>query len=155
MRELFDYDPEEGILVWQLPGKGRRVGDPVTCKDAGGYVVVKLDQVRYYAHQVIWLWHTGAWPEDEVDHQNRVRHDNCWDNLRAATPKQQAENRKLYCTSQSGFPGVRWRHDKLRWYACIRDAGTYHWLGAHLTLIDAVAARLRAERALYTHSPIN
>ncbi len=152
---MFDYDPETGDLIWQLPGKGRRVGDVAGCIDSGGYVCVKVDQVKLYAHRVIWVWMTGEWPDSEVDHRDRSRSNNVWLNLRHATPKQQAENRKVYSTSVSGVPGVRWRHDKGQWWASIRSAGRYFWLGTHDTLIDAVAARLRAERSLYTHSPIH
>lgn len=155
VRELFDYDPDEGVLIWVAPGKGRRVGDAVTCRDRGGYVCVKVDQVKLYAHRVIWLWMTGEWPESEVDHEDRVRHNNAWLNLRHATPKQQAENRKLYVNSTSGASGVRWHQGKDKWVAYISHLGAYVWLGAHDTLIDAVAARLRAERTLYTHSPLN
>lgn len=37
---------------------------------------------------------TGAWPEKLVDHKNRIRDDDRWDNLRQLTPALNALNKE-------------------------------------------------------------
>ena len=150
--EMVHYDPETGSFTHLVDRQGCRAGGVAGCVDGAGYLCLKLDQQKYYAHRLAWLYVTGEWPSHEVDHKDRNRANNKWLNLRPATDKQQAENRKLYVNSTSGFRGVVWREAKRKWEARIRhnDADTY--LGLHDTLVDAVVARLHAERALYTHA---
>lgn len=44
------------------------------------------------AHRVAWLLMTTEWPSHHIDHINRVRTDNRWSNLRAATVSQNCKN---------------------------------------------------------------
>lgn len=151
LKELVHYEPETGVFTHRVSRQGCRAGDAAGCVDPAGYWVIKLDQQRYYAQRLACLYMTGWWPADEIDHKDRARANNAWANLRPATDKQQAENRNLYTTSTSGFRGVVWREKKQKYEARIRNNGANHYLGLHSTIIDAVAARLSAERALYTH----
>ncbi len=152
LKKLVHYEPETGVFTHLVSRQGCRAGDIAGCEDADGYWVIKLDQKRYYAQRLAWLYMMGVWPTDEVDHRDRKRLHNRWTNLRPATDKQQAENHNLHSNSTSGFRGVTWREKKQRYEASIRHKGAYYSLGLHGTIIDAVAARLRAERELYTHA---
>ncbi len=152
LKKLVHYEPETGVFTHLVSRQGCRAGDIAGCVDGAGYWVIKLDQKRYYAQRLAWLYMMGEWPENEIDHRDRNRLHNRWVNLRPATDKQQAENRDLRSDSTSGFRGVTWREKKQRYEACIRHKGAYYSLGLHDTIIDAVAARLSAERAFFTHA---
>ena len=113
----------------------------------------KIARRSYGVHQLAWLYVTGAWPEHEVDHENRVRSDNRWTNLRAATHKQNQENRTPRHDSSSGVTGVLWSNRDQAWRTTICIDGRKRQIGTRKSLIDAVALRIRASREHHTHSP--
>ena len=112
-----------------------------------------VDGKRYLAHRLAWLYMTGEWPSKELDHEDRNRSNNRWLNIRVATKKQNGENRKLHKNSQTGVRGVSWDAKLQKFRARIFHNGKPRFLGLHGTIIDAVAARLNAERALFSHAP--
>jgi len=76
VRAQFTYDPDTGVLTRK---KGRTSRKP----NGSGYLTTAVGETRYVTHRLIWLWMTGDDPgEADVDHENRVRHDNRWNNLR-------------------------------------------------------------------------
>jgi hypothetical protein len=99
LKELLHYDPETGAWTRRVAvGRhGRyRAGSPAgTINPKLGYVVICIDYQHYYGHRLAWLYMTGEWPSDEVDHKNLVRHDLRWENLREATETQNRRNRSV------------------------------------------------------------
>ena len=151
LRELLNYDPGTGIFT-ALKGRPKlRVGAIAGTKREDGYIWIKIDYAQYGAHRLAWFYMTGTWPAAELDHWDRNRSNNAWANLRPATDKQQAENRKIYITCTSGIRGVRFESGK--WRARIGHAGRYLHVGFFRTKEEAIAARLVAERTLFTHAP--
>ena len=49
---------------------------------------------------------TGEWPSTIVDHKNRIRSDNRWENLRTATRSENGINSQVKKNNTSGFKGV-------------------------------------------------
>jgi hypothetical protein len=154
--ELLHYDPETGQFTWRVDPnpikKGRtQAGDVAGTLTSCGYVSINIQGTHYYAHRLAVFYVTGEWPSHEIDHKNGKRADNCWLNLRHATEKQQRENATPQRRSQSGVRGVYWFKRTQQWRAVINHDKRAFSLGYHDSLLDAVAARLRAERALFTH----
>lgn len=85
LREILHYDPETGIFVWRIQAKATRPIGSKAGHNRGGYVQLCINQVRYYAHRLAWLYMTGDWPKFEIDHKNRIKNDNRWINLRDVT----------------------------------------------------------------------
>lgn len=82
-RYYLRYDEESGKLYWRRqPNRSVMPGQVAGSKRNDGYVVVMLAGHVYLAHRLIWLIKTGNWPEREIDHINRDKSDNRWDNLR-------------------------------------------------------------------------
>ncbi len=75
---------------------------------------------------------TGEWV-DEVDHENTVRSDNRWDNLRAATRGQNRANCGAYKNNTSGLKGVSFYKRTGKWKAQIQASGKKTFLGYFLT----------------------
>jgi hypothetical protein len=92
VRELFIYDPETGVLTWRKSAGRKKAGDIAGTKHKHGYTVVNVDSKGYGAHQIIWLYVTGEWP-NLIDHINGVRDDNRFANLRHADKAANARNR--------------------------------------------------------------
>jgi len=119
VRKLFDYSPDTGELRWKVSKPGRqRAGNIAGKQNIRGYRDVGINNIRYRAHRVIWLYVTGAWPTGQIDHINGVRNDNRFANLRDVTHAQNQQNlRGPRRPSESGYLGVSW----------IKNDGIFCW----------------------------
>lgn len=104
----------------------------------------------YYAHRLAWLFMKGEWPPDglDIDHEDGVRANNKWKNLRLATNGQNNWNtRKLYKSNTSGKRGVSWETFRQAWIARVTVDGHQINLGVFPKnkLKDAIAARKAGE----------
>jgi len=139
VKECFDYSPEDGILRWKINcGKGI-AGQPVGCVQANGSLRAGIDGYQYRLHRIIWFWMTGKWPKEVIDHKDRDKTNNKWNNLREATQSQNSLN-KISTTNTTGHKGVRWRKDRNCYYACIEINGKCHWVGSFKTKQEAIIA---------------
>lgn len=150
VRSRFDYDPETGRCFWKVAkaehflSNGKQKPETIakrfnkmhpegseafTTNTASGYKQAKLKGNTYALHRVIWLWMTGEWPEDQIDHFNHIRNDNRWTNLIEATSKQNNRNRKLPNNNQSGYMGVYYIPRVKKWIVYLSIDGKQKYLG--------------------------
>lgn len=141
LKEYLAYDPGAGVFRWRKVTSFRvKVGALAGCRRRNGYVVVCLDQVFYYAHQLVWLFETGSWPEEDIDHANRNKSDNRFVNLRAATRTQNNGNQGLSSRNTSGIKGVSWNKAVSKWCAQIGRKGQRHLVEFYASKEQAAAA---------------
>lgn len=162
LKERLSYDPLTGVFLW----KAREVRDEFSRTDKGwnsryvgtiagcinssdGYVQIYIDRVRYTAHRLAFLFETGAWPKDHIDHINGIRTDNRLENLRECTIAENNRNNGPMITNTSGYKGVFTATKGRSWFAQISVNGSQHYLGSFTTKEDAAAAYDRA--AVYLH----
>ena len=107
LRHVLHYDRLSGLFTWVRPPKyhprmfGKTAG---TTND--GYVVIRIDSIKYKASRLAWLYVFGRWPVREIDHRDLDRSNNRLRNLRLATSSQNKANRKA--SNRTGLPkGVR------------------------------------------------
>lgn len=152
LRMVMRYDPATGLFERLIRTHNRwKPGPTAGTLRPNGYVIICVLAKQYRAHQLAWLYMTGRWPIDDIDHINRERSDNRWANLREATRKENMENAKTQHNNTSGFRGVYWDKKRLVWVAAIQHHKRAIYLGRFQTIVDAAAERLRAERALFTY----
>jgi len=85
LRELAHYCPETGQFT-HLKSKGRKkAGMPAGSVRRDGYVYVMFDGYRGMAHQFAWLYVTGEWPTQEIDHMDGNKANNEASNLEWCT----------------------------------------------------------------------
>lgn len=141
LKELLSYDPDTGEFVRLVDVRGgARTGDKCRRLSSAGYYQIGVDGWAYLAHRLAWLYMTGEWPADQVDHINGVRDDNRWDNLRQATQAQNCANKKRHRNNTSGYKGVSYeprRAANARWVAQIYFDGRTTRLGAWATAEEA------------------
>ena len=146
LREVLNYDPETGSFI-RLASKTRTdwVGRSAGGVVGNGYWLVSVDNKRYYGHRLAWLYMTGAWPENEIDHINRNRTDNSWPNLREATSSQNKANTGPMRRNTSGLKGVYWSAAANKYFSAL--SGKY--LGLFNSREEASVAYMAAARERY------
>lgn len=91
---------------------------------------------------------TGAFPKDQVDHINGVKHDNRWTNLREATNSQNVANTGANSRNSSGFKGV-YHHEAGKWQAKVMHLGKSKSLGLFDSPEQAARAYNEGARARF------
>jgi len=109
-----------------------------------GYIDIGIDGKIYRASRLAWLYMTGEWPQKTVDHENLLKIDNRWENLREAGASKNGANRRKLKNNTSGFKGVAVNRGK--WSASIRVGYKSIWLGRHDTPEEAHAAYMAAAK---------
>jgi hypothetical protein len=108
LRRILIYDPYTGLFKWRASGKGRpKVPDWM----AGtlmkvGYLSIAIGRLAYYAHRLAFLYMTGDWPSEQMDHIDGDRTNNRWSNLREASGSQNKHNTGVRSHNTTGARGV-------------------------------------------------
>lgn len=151
LRECFNYDPTTGVITWAKPTSSKRkIGDTAGCVANTGYIVIRLDGVMMLAHRAAWAMVFGVWPEHEIDHINRVRHDNRLANLREATRAQNSRNSTTRRNNPIGLTGVVRKGRRFQARICIDGRSIF--LGSYTTAKDASDAYKVAAKAVEQRS---
>lgn len=147
------YEPETGNFIARKFLSTRCREGEIMGNDSGhkGYVVIGLNRTGYYAHILAWFYMTGSWPDKTVDHKDRVRSNNRWDNLRLATVPEQNWNLTKRTGTKSKFIGVSSWADGRGWYAQITVLGKRFYLGTYQTEEEASSAYLIAKSKMHVH----
>ena len=123
LKTRVSYCPETGLFHWKASGFKRkedatRLGGCVcSCTNTAGYVVIRLDGKLYLAHRLAFLYMEGKMPEF-VDHDDRVRTNNIWSNLKAAT--RESNNRNVTASSNTGHVNITWVEKKKHFVVTIK-----------------------------------
>lgn len=150
-RSYLDYDPVTGVFTWKLKCGCKVPGTVCSHLSKAGYVRIGFRGRLYQAHRLAWLYMTGDWPPEQVDHIDGVRSNNAWSNLRAATNAENTRNSKLPCTNSSGFKGVSWSKEVGKWHAYVKKDGRRKHLGYFSEKDEA--ARVVCDARLALHGP--
>ena len=146
LKELLRYDPEAGVFTWLVRKKGTRgKGSIAGCiEKEEGYRIIKIDYIGYRASRLAWLYMVGYLPENDMDHINRIRHDDRIKNLRPVSKSCNARNRSVKKGTSSGIKGVSRRKGDRQWTAYIYIPARV-CLGRHNSKLDAAKARHTGE----------
>lgn len=146
LREVLFYDPESGIFLWRVEPRRRPINGPAGSLNRG-YRDICIDQQRYKAHRLAWLYMTGKMPTKAIDHIDGQPDNNRWSNLREASMSQNIANAKRRITNVSGYKGVSWVPQCSKWrvrvggkhvglFATVEEAGTAYAVAAQITYGD-------------------
>lgn len=151
IKALLSYDPETGLFTWLVTTGKAIAGSVAGTENDQGYIIIGIEGRRYRANRLAWFFMKGKMPErsNDVDHENRNRSDNRWDNLRDATRTQNNQNAKVRTNNRSGIRGVSWHGQNKKWDARIRVDGKTVLLGTHDCIAKASKARVDAEKEHY------
>ena len=138
---LLNYNPNTGLFIWLISTARRiKVGDIAGSLNNRGYITIIINGKSYKAHRLAFLYMTGNWPKDQVDHINMIKSDNRWNNLREANTSQNKGNSLKHNDNKSGVKGVYWNKTINKWCAQIGvNSKTIH-LGYFDNIEDAKIA---------------
>lgn len=157
-REVLSYDKKTGLLTWRVE-KGRRAKMGSVAGSINGkkeYIRIIVNGEKYLAHRLAWFIVTGSWPVSKLDHENGIKSDNAWKNLRLATNSQNLQNQKHAPESNksTGLLGVSrvWRSSTFQ--ARITLDGKTISLGNFRTPQEAHQTYIEAKRRLHPYGEI-
>lgn len=144
LREMVRYIPESGEFFH------RKTGEKIQCGGHNfGYATVRLFGVQFLAHRLAWLLMKGEWPKEQVDHINRVRKDNRWSNLRAASIAQNNAN-SIKSRPRSLPVGVRLNRNKTNPYMAVVSVGNRsQYIGSFATPERAHLAYIETKQRVH------
>ncbi len=137
LRRLLDYNPETGIFTRLIQRSNMKSGSVAGSVYPDGYVYIMINRERFLAHRLAWLYMTGSFPQMEVDHIDRVRSNNSWNNLRSVSTQQNSFNRSIHSNNKTGFKGVCFEKREGKFKASIRFNGRTRHLGYFSTAEEA------------------
>lgn len=153
LREIFDYRAETGELVYKRLRGSCLPGRVAGSMHHSGYRKIFLLGRFYAVHRLVWLHVHGSYPTKYLDHINRVPTDNRIENLREATPLENAQNQSITCKSKSGIRGVYWVEKLKMWLVRLRVAGKHMHFGYFTNKEDAIKARMEASKLHHPFAP--
>lgn len=97
LKSLLTYDPTTGHWSWIASGK-------VAGYLNHGYRNIMVEGKNYRGARLAFLYMTGSFPTKQVDHINRNRSDDRWENLRECDNSQNNQNKpsKNFCKIYNG-----------------------------------------------------
>ena len=164
LRKLLRYEPLTGKLFWRertpdmFKATASRTAvhicnnwtslfagkEALACVNPRGYRNGEVLGTSLLAHRVIWAMETGAWPVDQIDHEDHDRSNNRFMNLSEATHAENGKNQSMKSNNASGFNGVTWNKKARKWHARITIDRTLNHLGYFTNISDAIASRKAA-----------
>ena len=103
LQTILNYDSITGVLTWldrdSYWWTHNRTGTRAGTLTHHGYRQIQLGRngvkKAYKEHRLIWLYMTGVWPVDTIDHINHIRCDNRWCNLQELSRADNSRKRLL------------------------------------------------------------
>jgi hypothetical protein len=130
LKKIFTYDGKQLFKNNKIAGGIHK----------SGYRQIKLQNISYPAHRLIWVYHYGNIDVNlQIDHIDGNKDNNSIKNLRLVTAQQNCHNR-----SKLNAKGYTWNKKDKKWHASIYIQGKLKFLGQFINEIDARNSYLKA-----------
>ena len=149
LKEVLHYDPKTGNFTRLVRTSARiKIGDIAGSNRGGGRRQISVNGKIYLSSRLAWLYMTGAWPANQIDHKNGVRGDDRFSNLRDVDGFINQQNRRRAQNgNKTGLLGAHVARG--RYESRIMVNGKNHWLGSYQTAELAHAAYLKVKRKFH------
>ncbi|EBM1728385.1 endonuclease [Salmonella enterica] len=148
IRDLIDYNPENGVLTAKVNFSGRQAGSVIGSQTWQGYYAFSLFGKKCFAHRLAWLLHYGEWPSQPIDHINGIKTDNSIRNLRLCSLSQNQFNKPTQKNNTTGVKGVYWNKRDKRYVASVQFNGKKYSAGHHKDIDSAKEAVMKLREKL-------
>ena len=136
------YEPNTGNFyrIARPKGSNAPMGLIKTKPTTLGYIRIRILGKKYMAHQLAYFYMTNTWPI-QIDHDNRNRSDNWWNNLKASNDAHNRKNMSRRKSNNTGTTGVIWVEKRQRYVVRITSNYKQKWLGQFKTRLAAEYVR--------------
>ena len=93
LKEMLHYNPETGVFARKISRGNTKAGPIAGSKDKKGYIRVLFNGRRERLNRLAFLYMNGEFPKGQAAHENGIKDDNRWENLRDLTNEENASNR--------------------------------------------------------------
>jgi len=138
--EILEYFPDTGIFVWKVKITNNMcIGKEAGSKNkSNGRYRIQINKKQYLRSRLAWFYVHGIWPENQIDHRNRIRDDDRIENLREATNQENMWNRVL--PRKNNLPkGISLSGNKFK--VQLRHENKKKYLGTFISLDEAIKVR--------------
>ena len=150
LQEVLSYNGSTGEFTWLVRRGTQGAGKVAGTVGLNGYKKIRFKRRELQAHRLAWYMKTGEDPGvHTVDHINRIKTDNRFENLRLATHSQQQGNQLVSSSNTSGFRGVSFCKRKNKWRVQLQIIGDVRFLGYFATKQEAAVAYRKAATAYF------
>lgn len=149
IKNLIYYNASTGEVSWtdEYASKRRKPGSVYYLNN--GYGRVSIEGKHYYLHRLVWCYHYGAFPSEQIDHIDGNKLNNRIENLREVTHADNQKNRNMIKTNKTGIMGVSKIASGYRAYITVDDRQVH--LGHYIDFFEACCARKSAENKYGFH----
>lgn len=146
-RRLYYYDPETGVITKKVRSNADHGEHVAIGALSNGYIRILIGKRLYFAHRLAFLYMTGQWPSQVVDHINGNRADNRFCNLRDVDQGTNVRNKGFdYVQNKLGFAGVSLDQATGKFRASVMYQNKKIRLGEYDTAEEAHSAYAEAKR---------
>jgi hypothetical protein len=143
LKELLDYNHSTGIFTWKVRRNQYAVkGAAAGTLNKNNYIQITIDGQIHYAHRLVFLFLEGHLPEGIVDHLDGNPSNNCIENLRVCSDRDNASNKQRH--REGSLVGAYWSKTRNKFVSQIKIQGKSRHLGQFDTAIEAHTAYLKA-----------
>jgi len=146
LHNKFFYDYINGLLI------DKKTHMPVGSLTRQGYLRTQINNKTYAIHRIIYCMNHGYFPENEIDHVNRIKADNRIENLREVSHSCNLRNSKTPNSNKTGIKGVHWVKCDQIWRSTIGINSKTIFVGNFNFFVNAVKARIYAEKIFNFYS---
>jgi hypothetical protein len=136
VQDLFNYDPDTGILTNKIARWGAKAGGIAGGIAGAGYLLVSIKRINHTVHRICFLHYHGYLPA-MLDHKDNNKLNNRILNLRECTKQENSFNAKISKANKSGIKGVSWNKKAKKWMAGMKINGKNNYLGLFTEIEDA------------------
>lgn len=150
LREILHYDPDTGVWTWlQAPAYNVIIGSQAGHVNTHGYRIITYRGEKYRSGKLAWLYMTGEWPTQEIDHDDRDKVNDRWSNLFDRSRSENALNRDLQSNNFSGTRGIHFDTGRGKWCVQVKKNNVTRFFGRYDDYDEAVIARDEAAVKLH------
>lgn len=142
LKELVHYEPTTGWFTWRINNSTAKPGMRVGSGHGLGYRQIGLDYKKYLEHSLAYFYMTGEWPTKQIDHINRDKSDNRWENIRHGSISDNGHNKGVSARSRTGLTGVLPHGNGFRSMITVDSKSQTGWFN---TIAEARVSRLLLE----------